>query len=166
VDFSKMKLTDWLIGGGTLAYLIFMFLTWHEKSGGDGDFRITLSQNGWSYLLGGILPLLLLLAAAVLALLPKLQPSVNLPDQIGPVPRGQAILIAAGAAAVIVLLRLIIPAEIEFGGVSTGENYDRKLGLILALIAAGAATAGAFLKYQGKEDGPGAAPGSTPPTPF
>ena len=165
MDFSKMKVSDWLIAGGTLAYLVFMFLTWFEKSDGEGTFRVSLSQNGWSYLLGGVLPLLLLLAATALAVLPKLQPSVKIPDQIGPLPRLQAALAAAGAAAVIVILRLIIPSEVKFGGIDTGVNYDRKLGIILAVIAAIAAAAGAFMKYSGK-DPDTATPGSGPATPF
>lgn len=164
MDMSKLKPSDWLIGGGTLAFLIFMFLDWFSRS--EGGF--TLSASGWDYFLGGILPLLLLLVATVLAVLPKLVDSVKVPERIGPVTRLQAALIAASLAALLVLLRLVIPAEIEFGGVDTGENYDRQIGLILAVIAALAAAAGAFMKYSGREPDTTAGPGtgSGPATPF
>ena len=77
-------------------------------------------------------------------MLPNLA-DVNLPDQIGPVPRLQAALIAAGVAAVLVLLRLIFPSD-NVGSIDVDVNLDRKYGLFLALLAAIAAAAGAFLK--------------------
>ena len=30
VDFSKLKTSDWLVGGGAIAYLIAMFLPWYQ----------------------------------------------------------------------------------------------------------------------------------------
>jgi len=161
VDLSKLKPSDWLIGGGTLLFLISLFLPWYGIEEGPFEFN----NSGADYLLTGWIPLLLLIAAFVLAVLPKLADGITIPDPLGPVPRLQAALIAAGAAAVLVVLRLIIASD-DIGGFDADVNLDRKYGLFLALIAAVAAAAGAFMKYQGNEPELGSGSSNTPPTPF
>jgi hypothetical protein len=64
---------------------------------------------------------------------------------------------------VLVLLRLLIASD-NVGDIDADVDLDRKYGLFLALLAAIAAAAGAFLKYQGKEGGTSSS--SAPPTPF
>lgn len=157
MDFSKLKPSDWLIGGGTVLFLIAMFLPWYEV-----DFGIvSASASGWDYFLLGIIPLLLLIAATVIAVLPSAGVNVNTPDEFGPVSKAQAVLIACGLAALLVLFRLLIKDD---GGVDeAGDFIDRGIGLFIAFIAAAAAAAGAFMKYQGKET-PSSSSG--PPTPF
>lgn len=160
MDLSRMKPSDWLIGGGTILFLIALFLPWY----GIEEFGTSFNNSGADYFLTGWLPLLLLIAAFVLAVLPKLADGVNLPETIGPVPRLQAALIAAGVAAVLVILRLLIASD-NVGDIDTDFELDRKYGLFIALIAAIAAAVGAFMKYSGKDDDAGAPP-SGPPTPF
>lgn len=158
MDLSKMTTSDWLVGGGTLAFLIAMFMPWYEVSA----FGFSASASGWDYTLFGIIPLLLLIAVTVILVVPKLAEGLNIPDQIGPLPKAQAALIGAGIAAVLVLLRLLIKDD---GGVDGAEDLiDRAYGLFIAFLAAAAVAAGAFLKFQGKDDDGGAS--TAPPTPF
>ena len=158
MDFSRLKTGDWLIGGGTLLFLIAMFLPWYKLDAG----FVEASASGWDYFLLGIVPLLLLIAATVMIVLPKLQPNVRIPETIGPLPRLRAALIACAIAAVLVLIRILLKDD---GGVDEAEDFiDRGIGLFLATAAAIAATVGAFMKYSGKEPDT-AAPGG-PATPF
>jgi hypothetical protein len=158
VDLSKLKTPDWLIGGGAIVFLISLFLPWY---GFDDEF-IDFSNSGADYFLTGWLPLLLIIAAFVLGVLPSLVEGVNIPENFGGISRAQATLIAAGVAAILVLLRLLITSD-NVGNFDTGVDLDREYGLFLALLAAIAVAVGAFMKYQGGETGSSS---STPPTPF
>jgi hypothetical protein len=159
VDLSKLNTNDWLISGGAIAFLISIFLPWYGIDEVFGEFN----NSGSEYLLTGWLPLALLIIAFVLVVLPKLSDGVNLPDEVGPLSRAQAALAAAGAAAVLVVLRLIIPSD-NIGSVDADVDLSRKYGLFLALLAVLAAAAGAFLNMKSGEDTAG--PSSAPPTPF
>jgi uncharacterized BrkB/YihY/UPF0761 family membrane protein len=156
VDLSKLTTGDKVLGIGAIVYLISMFLTWYGVDTPFGDY----SDSGWSYFLGGILPLLLILAVfAVAVAIPQFAPDTKLPEL--PVPWSQAVLGGAAAAAVIVLLRVLIGASIS------GFDLDRKYGVFVAFLAAAAVAVGAFLKYQGKELGSaGGSTGTTPPQAF
>jgi hypothetical protein len=163
MDFSKLKPSDWLVGGGTVVFLIALFLPWYkaEVDGFGGG-----SVNGWSYFLFGIIPLILLAFATVASVVPKLTDSEIVPDPVGPLPRAQAVLIAAGAAAVIVLLRILIKDDGDVPSILQDEiDISRGIGLFLGFLAAAAAAAGAFMKFQDKEE-IGSGPSSAPPTPF
>ena len=91
--------------------------------------------------------------------------SIDLPDL--PVPAGLLMLGMGGAAAVLVVLRLLIGA----GDGLASDALDRSFGLFLATLAALGLAGGGFLKFQ--EDG-GELPksggnssgGTQPPTPF
>lgn len=157
VDLSKLKPSDWLIGGGTIVFLIALFLPWYQVKG-----FTAASAKGTDYFLMGILPFLLCVGVFVFLVLPKLVDGINLPSEIGPMPRAQAALIAAGIGAALVLLRLLIKDD---GGIPGASDFiERGIGLFLAFLASAAVAAGAFMKFQAKEDD-GAAP-SVPPTPF
>jgi hypothetical protein len=146
VDLSKLKPSDWLVGAGAIVFLIAMFLPWYQVEGFS-----EANNNGWDYFFFGIIPLLLIIAVFLLLVLPKLANGVTVPDQIGPVTRLQAALIAAAVAAAIVLLRLIVEDD---GGIPGGEDFiERGIGLFLAFLAALAVVGGAFLKYSGREPG-------------
>ncbi len=163
MDLSKLKPSDWMVGGGAIVFLIAMVLPWY----GFGDGGFSVNNTGFSYFLSGIIPLLLIIGVFVLTVLPKLVDSINLPDPIGPLPRLQAALAAAGLAAILVVLRLLIASD-NVGSVDVGQNADRKFGLILAVLAVLAVAAGAFIKNQEGDDvgiGPGG-PAGGPPTPF
>ena len=159
MDLSKLTTSDRLIVGGGIVYLISMFLKWFEFS----EQGFSISASGWDYFIGGIVPLILIAVMVAHVLITRFAAETKLPDL--PLPWSQVHLIAGAAAAAIVLLRLIIPAEIEFGGFDTGEDFDRAYGIIIALLAALAVAAGGYLKYQGGEDAP-AAGGGTGSAPF
>ena len=158
MDLSKLTTSDKLIAGGGIVYLISMFLDWFEYE--EAGFGI--SANGWDYFLGGIVPLLLIAVMVAHVLITRFAPDTSLPDL--PVPWSQIHLFAGIAAVVIVLLRLIIPAEIEFGGFDTGEDFDRAFGILLALVAAAVVAYGGFLKSR-EGDAP-AVGGDTGTAPF
>jgi len=155
VDFSKLKPSDWLIGGGAIVFLIAMFLPWYKAEAGPFE----ASANGWEYFLLGIVPLLLDIAVAVFVLLPLFNPSVNLPDSFGPVSRAQGLLIAAAVASGLVLLRLLF----EDGEEGFGVEISRGIGLFLAFLASLAVLAGVFMKQKEITAGPTS---SGPATPF
>ena len=159
MDLSKLNTNDWLISGGAIAFLISIFLPWYGIEAFGEEFH----NAGSEYLLTGWLPLALLIIAFVLVVLPKLSDGVNLPDELGPLSRAQAALAAAALAAVLVVLRLIIPSD-NIGSIDADVDLSRKYGLFLALLAVIAAAAGAFLNMQSAEDTAG--PSSAPPTPF
>jgi len=167
VDFSKLKTSDWLIGGGAIVFLVAMFLPWY-KAEAKASFGVgggSVDHNGFSYFLQGTLPLLLLIALAVVLYLKMFQPNVKLPETAGPVSWAQAYLIASGLAAFLVLTRLLITDKFGTGGfVDEAVDFKRGIGLFLAFLGALAAVGGAFMKYQGKDDGGAAPPG--PPTSF
>lgn len=162
-----MKPADWMVGGGTLAFLIGMILPWFNAEFDGGGFGIDVSDsvNGFEYQFFGWIPLLLLIAVTVVLVVPKFAEGVNIPDEIGPLPKAQAALAAAGLAAVIVLLRLALGFE-EDVPEGIGVEVNRGIGLFLCFLAAAAVTAGAFLKYQGKDDLGGGGTSTQPPTPF
>jgi hypothetical protein len=159
---DKLSTGDKVILGGGIAYLIFMFLPWYGFDYDTGFGDVSYSNSGWDYFLGGILPLLLILVMEVHVLVSAFSPDTKLPDL--PLPWGQVHLIAGGAVAVIVLLRLLIGSD-EIAGIDTGADLDRQIGLFLALLAAIAVAAGGFLKSKEPE---GAAPagGDTGSAPF
>lgn len=151
MDLSKLKLTDWLVGGGAIAYLLSMFLPWFSFGG--------ISISGFNSGFLAWFPLLLILAVFAATVLPKLADGVKIPDPLGPLPLPQAALIGAGGAAALVLIRLL----------SAPFGFGRSFGLFLGILAAAAVTVGAVLKFQGKEEiggiGSGGG-GSQPPTTF
>jgi hypothetical protein len=161
VDLSKLSTGDKVIGISAIVYLIAMFLPWYGVDFPGGS----LNNSGWSYFLGGIIPLLLIVLVAAKIAISKFSPQTKLPEI--PIPWSQAILGASAAAAVIVILRLAIPSD-DLGGFSNiGVDLDRKYGLIIATLAAIGVAVGAFMKYQAKEDDvAGAGPGSAPPQAF
>jgi hypothetical protein len=157
VDLSKLTTSDKLILGGAIGFLLFMFFPWFGLSGG--------SNNGWHYFLFGIIPLLLILITAAVVAVRVFAPDTKLPEL--PVPYGLAMLIASGLGLLLVLLKLAIGDSVSFGVAGFGSgtiDLDRQFGIFLAFISAAVVTAGAFMKYQAKEEAGPAASG--PPTAF
>jgi hypothetical protein len=164
VDLSKLSTGDKVIGISAIVYLIAMFLPWYGIDVNAGTFSQSYNNTGWSYFLGGIIPLILILLVVAKIAISKFSPQTKLPDL--PIPWSQAVLGAAVAAAVIVLLRLAIGSD-KVGSISTGLSLDRKIGLFVAAIAAIGVAAGAFMKYQAhEEDDAISGGGSVPPTSF
>jgi hypothetical protein len=153
---DKLTTSDKLILGGGIVFLISMFLPWWGIDTGFGDY----ANSGWDYLLGGWVPLLLIAIMAVHVAITRFSPDTKIPDL--PVPWSTGYLIAGVVAAVIVVLRLIIPSDECAGGFCV--DLDRKFGLIVAVIAAICVAAGSSIK--GKEDDAPAAGGDTGSAPF
>ena len=130
MDVSKFKTSDWLMVGGGALFLIAGFLPWFSIRG--------LSWNAFSFFFTGTLPWLLVVAVGVLAFLAATE-IFKLPDNL-PVPT--IFLGATALSALLVLLRLI--TGYSRAGITIG---DRGIGLFLGLIAAGVATAGAYMNF-------------------
>jgi hypothetical protein len=157
VDLSKLTTADKMILGGALAYLIFMFFPWY----GVDVFGVTYSSSGWDYFFGGILPLILIAVMCSHVLVSAFS-DTELPEP--PVPWAQVHLGTGVVAAVLVVLRLIIPSD-DYGSIDTGVNLDRKFGLLLAVIAAIVVAVGGVKKSQEGDSAPSAG-GGTGSAPF
>ena len=157
MDLSKLTTSDRLILGGGIVYLIAMFLPWWGIDTGFGDY----ANNGWDYFLGGWVPLVLILIMAVHVAVTRFSPDTKIPDL--PVPWSQAYLVAGVVAAVIVVLRLIVPSDECAGGFCI--DLDRKFGIIIAVIAAICVAAGSSMKLK-EDDAAPPAGGDTGSAPF
>ena len=150
-QLKKFTTNELIILGGALAVFIGTFMKWFKAEIGDFESSV----NGFEYFFQGTIPWLLAIAVAGVLIARKLA-NASLPDL--PIPWSQAILIACGVIAVLILTRII----------STDGDSDiveRGLGIFLAFLGGIAMAVGAFLKFQAKEDDDTAA-SSGPPTPF
>ncbi len=164
MDLSKLKVSDWLIGGGGLALFIFSFFPWY---GADYGF-VSVSINGWDSGFFGwfsvILGLVLVAYVVAFKVLDVQMPELPLPESL-------LVLIVAGVCALCLLIRLAFGAS--YHGVSVG--LGRKFGLFLAVLSGLVAAGGAFLNFQAEgmptskspgTGGTGQAGGGGNPTPF
>jgi hypothetical protein len=160
---DKLSLGDKIIAGSAIGLFIFSFFPWFKLtvpgiSGVPGLPTVgsrSVSFSGWDvgFLWAG-LPVIIGLAMLAVVAVKAFSPETKLPDL--PVAWGQAMLIAGGLAALLVLLKLL-----------TGyHSVDRAFGLFLSALCAIGLAVGGFFKMQ-EEDG-SAAPsaGTAPPTPF
>jgi uncharacterized membrane protein len=99
VDFSKFKTADWLVIVGAAMAFIAGFLDWFDAG--------PLSPNAFDFTFTGLIPWLLLVAAAVLDFLVagELIPA-------GPVPWALVLLGLTGVGALLILVRLFIGADL------------------------------------------------------
>ena len=158
---DKLTTSDRLIFIGGIVYLIAMFLPWYGIEVDTGFADVTYDNNGWDYVLGGWLPLILIAVLAVHVGITRFSPDTNIPDL--PIPWSQGYLVAGVSAAVILVLRLLIGSD-EVSGFDTGIDLDRKLGLFIAVIAAICVAVGSYLKSKEDDALPSAGPdtGSAP----
>jgi peptidoglycan biosynthesis protein MviN/MurJ (putative lipid II flippase) len=163
MDFNKLTTADRVVGASAIVFLIAFFLPWEGIS---TDFG-SASNSGADYFLTGWIPLLLAIAMVVQIALARFS-TTQLPKL--PVTWGQAHLIMGAVAAVLVVLRLIVPADEGSGIVSV--DLDRMYGLFIATVAAIGLAVGGFLKSKEPEEAfdtggavPGGYPGSPPPPP-
>jgi hypothetical protein len=166
VDFSKLKTSDWLIGGGAIVLFIGSFLPWFKVSVSCAgvSFGGSATGNGWDvgFFWCGI-PVILGLAMLAYVAIRAFSPDTSLPDL--PITWGQALLGAGGIAAALILIKLIIGESGGGTGFGCSVDVSRSFGLFLSFLAAAAMAGGAFLKFQEERAG-GTAGGSTPPTAF
>jgi hypothetical protein len=158
VDISKLSTADKVIGASALVFLIAMFLPWYGISfEGFGS----ASNSGWDYFLGGILPLLVVLAMVAQIAITKFS-TTELPAL--PIPWSQVHVIGGAVVVVLVLLRTVIGSSEGSGGFEV--DLDREYGLFVALIAAIGVGVGGYLKFQEGDEATAGGTAGAPPTPF
>jgi hypothetical protein len=155
MDLSKLTLGEKVMAGSGIALVIFLFFPWY----GVDVLGRSASYNGWHYFLFGLIPGLLALAIIAVIAVTRFS-TTKMPDL--PIALGLALLIAAGLAAFLVVIKLLI------GDSYFGFHLTRKFGVFLSALAALGLAGGAFLKFR--EEGGATTPGrgSTggPTTPF
>lgn len=145
-DRSKLSTYDLGLGAAPVLFLLALLLPWVSVSvdGGTGIGTFSESQNGFG---SGLLTFawILLIAAAVLALLPATSAKVTLPF-----PVGLALLGLTGLAALLTLIALIdvLGAGDELGGLGSGVDVGTGIGAWLGILVALGALALAFLSFQ------------------
>lgn len=142
MDLSKISKGGQIFAGAGIVFLIASFLPWYslEYGGFEGVGGISDSANAWGDIgfLWGSLWALLLLGGAVLLILPAF--GVTAPKL-----PAVAFLAVAALATLFTLLKLIIG---EDDAPSLGITVDASFGLYLAILAAAAATFGAFTMFK------------------
>jgi len=160
MDLNKLSTADKVIGASAIVFLIAFFLPWEGISNEFGS----ASNKGYDYFLTGIIPFLVVLVMVVQIVLDKLT-TTQLPEI--PLKWGQVHLIGGLIVAVLVVLRLLVPADEGSGAFSV--DLDRMYGLFIATIAAIGVGVGGYLKSKEPEEaysgGPSAYPGTQPPPP-
>ena len=179
MDLSKFKTSDWLKVGGGLVMLIAGFLKWWGpdcKGNSECEsFSDSLGLNitAFDLTFTGLFPWLFIVAIGILTFLAAAG-IVKLPSNVP----WTIVFLAVGALSfLLVLIRLFSdPYDSAFGS----DNFSRGIGLYLALVAAGASTAGSFLGFKESggdlndlkdmnklkgQFGGGASGGGTPPPP-
>jgi uncharacterized membrane protein len=135
MDFSTFKTADWLIIVGGVMMLIAGFLEWFDAG--------PVSPNAFDFTVTGLIPWLLLVAAAVLAFL--LAAEVI---KAGATPWPVILLALTAIGAVLVVVRLIIGADlsdvVDLGG-QPDQALSRSGGLWVAAIGGGVAAAGGVM---------------------
>ncbi len=142
MDISKLDRTRMALAIIGLVALVDMFLEWgHVSVNGESFTGISgATHNAWGMGIGAWFPMLLLLAAGVLAALPAFGVEISLPG-------GLALLSAlAGALSILVILLrwVTYPSQSSLGFTA---SWDASYGLYIGLVLAVAATAFGWLGY-------------------
>ncbi|GLZ42994.1 hypothetical protein [Actinokineospora sp. NBRC 105648] len=153
-DANRVTPIEWAgIGAGVLAF-ISSFFPWYSLSFSGSSLAfagISTSLTAWGVGLLGWLPVLLLVAAAVLILLPHFGNAVKNQPLIW--------LILAAVSVVFIIIRwLTLSSSSGIGalGADSGISDGAGFGLYLGLLAAVVSTVAAFLTFRAA---PRAAPG-------
>ncbi len=138
MDLSKFKVSDWLIVGGALGFLIFgTFLKWFRVSiEGFGD----TGGNAFDFFLTGTVPWLLIVATGVVAFL--LAGGVIKASQA---PWPIIFVAATGLGTLLLFIRFLVPTLGE--DIPDGLDVSRSAGIWLTLISAIVALAGSVMKF-------------------
>jgi hypothetical protein len=140
VDLSQLTRTDKVIGGGTLLFLISLMLPWYGIGG--------YSEQGVDDFVSGIVPLLLLVSVVGLLVLDELT-DVDLP--VIPVSWSVVYVGLAGLATVLMLLGFVF-GQSYTSGTAVGDaitiDLDRKLGLLVAVLATAITTGATVVKLR------------------
>jgi hypothetical protein len=178
-DVSRLRRSDWITGGGAIAFFVFLFFfNWYGGSykgtvPAGGSFGANISSTGWDTFTNSrwiwLLTIIVAIGAVVLV---AGQRKLELPVQ------PSALVAGLGALSTLLILYRIIhhpSGGASFAGASF--SYGIKIGIWLGLIAAAAVTYGGYLMMS--EEGTslsdighppnrtvvGATPPTTPSTP-
>jgi hypothetical protein len=148
-----------IAAGSGVALLIFMLLPWYGVDVNVAGFSASESANAWETL--SFIDILLFLVALVAVGVPLANAAGVLPPDVP----GALLVFAAGAVGLLlVLYRIIdIPAPDVPSLAEDTVDFDREIGLFLALIATAAITYGGW-RANAERPG-GAAPGPPPAAP-
>ena len=128
MDLSKLDRTRMALGVIGLLAFIDSFLHWADLSVG-GQTYSQYNWNGWNAGLGAWLPLLLLLALGVVAVLPAFGTNINLPLGLPLI----GALVGALSFIIILLRWITLPSEM---GASMSAAFGLYIGLVLGIAAA------------------------------
>lgn len=128
MDLSKLDRTRMALGVIGLLAFIDTFLHWADLSFGGRTYS-EFNWDGWNAGVGAWLPLLLLLAVGVVAVLPAFGVAVALPLGLPLV----SALVGALSFLIILLRWLTLPSEM---GYSMSAAFGLYVGLLLAVAAA------------------------------
>jgi hypothetical protein len=138
VDFTRFRTADWLVVVGGAVMFVTGFLDWFDAG--------PVSPNAFDFTFTGLVPWLLLTAAALITFLAAGGVLGSGVDTWGTIVLG---LTAVGA--VLVLVRLVIGADlsdvVDLAG-SPDSSLDRAGALWLAAIGACIAAAGGVMSYR------------------
>ncbi len=138
MDFSKFKTADWLVIVGGAMMFVAGFLDWFDAG--------PLSPNAFDFTFTGVIPWLLLLAAAVLGFLVAGELITA-----GGVPWAVILFGLTVAGAVLVLVRLVVGADLSDVADLAGapdQDLSRAGGLWVCAIGACVAAAGGIMQFQ------------------
>jgi hypothetical protein len=163
VDFKKLTTADWVIGGSSLALLIFSFLTWFEGSvTARGTSVVVESDSAWGFFFSTI-AVLIAIAMLTYIIVARLF-SVSL----GTLPWPRLLMIFGIVCLLFTLLQVAfasyeLPASFQAAGIDV--DTSRKIGAFLGLIAAIGVAVGGYLKTKESGVTPPASPPAAPPPP-
>jgi Mn2+/Fe2+ NRAMP family transporter len=175
-DVSRLRRCDWMVGGGAVAFLVFLFFfDWYGGSYkgtipvGGGSFGVSVSSTGWDTFTNSrwIWLLTILVSIAAVALVAG-QRKLDLPVRLS------TVVLGLGALSTLLVLYRIVhhpSGGASFAGASF--SYGIKIGIWLGLIAAAVIAYGGYLMMSEEDSSPelgGYRPPassslSTPPTP-
>jgi hypothetical protein len=141
MDFTRFKTADWLVVVGGAVVFVAGFLDWFDAG--------PVSPNAFDFTFTGLVPWLLLTAAAALAFLAAagVLPSAT--------PWPLILLGLAALGAILILVRLVVGADLSDVVDLAGEpdqSLDRAGALWLSAIGACVATAGSVMMFRNAGD--------------
>jgi hypothetical protein len=136
MDFSKFKVSDWLmVAAGAVMLILGMVLDWAKLGSASGN-------GPFDYFFTGGISWLLVVAAGIIAFL--LAAGIMKPG--GP-PWALLLVLGTGLATLLMLIRIILGGGSEGAG-GFEVDFDRGPGMYVAFVAAIVALVGAVLNYK------------------
>lgn len=164
LDVSRLRRSDWMVGGGAVALFVFLFFfNWYGVSSSVGtvngvSFGGNVSRSGWDTFTNSRWIWLITIVVAIGAVvLVAGQRKLDLPVRLS------TVVLGLGALSTLLILYRIL--HHPSGGASVAGasfSYGIKIGIWLGLIAAAVITYGGYL-MMGEDDSSPAHVGYQPP---